>query len=59
MPRKNKSITFRCDERLSNKLTRVANLDNMSVGELCRNILERSLINEQNKHQEVSRQKNL
>ena len=59
MPRKNKSITFRCDERLSNKLTKVAILDNISVGELCRNLLERSLLNEQNKHQKVNRQKNL
>lgn len=44
--KKDKTITIRIDNNLSNKLTRVSHRDNISVGELCRNLLNGGLNNE-------------
>lgn len=59
--KKSKSITFRLDENLSDKLTRVSLRDNISVGELCRNLINGGLKNENEnkKHKKFDRQKNL
>lgn len=59
--RKNKSLTIRIDETLSNKLTRVSLRDNISIGELCRNLINGGLKNENEnkKHKKFDRQENL
>ena len=57
MPKKTKSLTIRIDENLSNKLTKASLHDNISVGELCRNLLNGGLKNENknNKHKKSDR----
>lgn len=39
-------ITIRVEETLSDKLTRISLRDNITVGELCRNLLNGGLKNE-------------
>ena len=57
--RKRKIISIRMEETLYDKLTKVAENDNMFVGELCRNFIKGGLENEQNQHKKNNRQKNL
>ena len=45
----NKRVTVRLDQELYTRLTWQADLDNISVGKLCRNLLKKELENEKNK----------
>lgn len=56
---KNKSITIRIEDELHRKLTHKAEIDNISLGELCRNLLNGGLENEYNKHKQINRSRNL
>ena len=52
MPRKRKIISIRLDDTLYDKLTRLAENDNMFIGELCRNYITEGLNNEQYQHKQ-------
>lgn len=59
--KKDYRITIRIDKNLSDKLNRVSLRDKISVGELCRNLINGGLKNENEnkKHKKFDRQENL
>lgn len=56
MKTKEKSITIRIEKELHQKLTHQSEIDNISLGELCRNLLNGGLMYENNKHNKKRRQ---